>query len=195
MLPYLRGDGRLYEVRNAQGSQERFQTQVASDKIFYQTKNTQWEMMRFDDGHIYRDVDTSPGDGRYYRLLENGQPGSRWIPRFWRPGETYTRARRVQFYRKSDCQPLEANSGDVVDTMRFAAHYASYTFRTGITLQDVIKLEWVNGGELYYYAREYGLCAWERLHQDPATPQWSAISEIHAPGSRPDNVREGIGCL
>jgi hypothetical protein len=30
--------------------------------------------------------------------------------------------------------------------------------------------------------------------QDPNTPQWSAISEIHAPGARPDNVRES-GCF
>lgn len=194
LLPYICGDGRLYEVRNAQGGQERFQSQAIGN-IFYQTKNSQWEMLGFDEDHIYRYIDTSPGGGRFYELSENGQPGSHWIPRFWRPGESYTRSRRVQFYRKNDCAPLPENSGNVTDTMRFVKRFASYTFRTGIVLQDVIKLEWVNGGELYYYARGYGLCAWERLHQDPNTPQWSAISEIHAPGARPSNEREKIDCL
>lgn len=195
MLPYLRGDGRLYEVRNAAGGQERCQSQNGPGTIFYQTKNSNWEQLDFDDAYIYRDVDTSPGGGRYYRLLEDGRPGSRWIPRHWRPGETYTRSRRVQFYRLSDCVAVPENSGDVTDTMRFVARYASYTFRTGITLPDVVRLEWVNGGEVYLYARGVGLCGWERLHQDPHTPQWSAISELHAPGSRPDNVRQAVGCL
>jgi murein DD-endopeptidase MepM/ murein hydrolase activator NlpD len=193
LLPYLRGDGRLYEVQNANGGQERFQSQVAGS-TFYQTKNAHWEELRFDDSFIYRDRDTSPGGGRWYRLLENNIPGSRWIPRHWRAGESYTRARRVQFYRKSDCQPVPENSGDVIDTMRFVAHRSSYTFRTGLTLPDVVELEWVGGGERYFYARGFGLVAWERSHQDPATPQWSAISEIHASGARPDNVRES-GCF
>ena len=34
----------------------------------------------------------------------------------------------------------------------------------------------VNWGEFYFYARGYGLVGWERQHQDPDTPAWSAIA-------------------
>ena len=183
---YLTGYGILYEVRNALGSQERFQSQLVSGG-FLQTKNSLAERFIVKDGYIYRDWDTSPGNNRFYRLLENGVPGSRWVPQYMAVGETYTRSRRVQFYNW-DCSESSLNSGDVTDTIKFVAKYNSYTFQTGITLNDVIKLEWVNGGEFYYYSRGYGLVAWERVHNDPNTPQWSAISEIHAPGQRPDNV-------
>jgi hypothetical protein len=76
--------------------------------------------------------------------------------------------------------------------MRFVALHNQYQFRTGITLSDVVELLWVNGGERYFYAKGFGLVAWERLHQDPNTPQWSAVSEIHQAGQRPDNVREKL---
>jgi murein DD-endopeptidase MepM/ murein hydrolase activator NlpD len=194
LLPYLRGDGRLYEVRNADGGQERLQTQV--DGVhFYQTKHAEWEELYVADSFICRDRDTSPGGNRWYRLIEGAVPGSRWIPRYWRPGQEYTRARYVQAYRKEPgCPVIPENSGPVVDTMRFIAHHQSYLFRTGLILPDVVELLWINGGERYFYARGFGLVGWERQHQDPHTPAWSAISEIHEPNARPDNVREVLPC-
>ena len=65
-------------------------------------------------------------------------------------------------------------------------------FPTGIELNDVIELEWVNGRERYFYAKNYGLVGWERKHDDPHTPPWSAISEIHQPGSREPFTRERL---
>jgi murein DD-endopeptidase MepM/ murein hydrolase activator NlpD len=199
LLPYIRGDGRLYELRNSGGGQERLQSQPGRPGYgneFYQTKNQQYEQFYFDNNYIYRDLDTSPGGGRYYRLKDvTVAAGSRWVPRNWFVGGVFSQARRVQFYWKNNCAPITGPpSGDVVDTMTFIARYPSYTFRTGITLPDVVQLLWQNGGERYFYARNYGLCAWERQHFDPNSPEWSAISEIHSPGSRPDNVRE-TGCF
>jgi Peptidase family M23 len=195
MLPYIKGDGRLFEVRNEWGSQQRHQSQAGAGSEFFQTKDNEWEQMFATDTYIIRDIDTSPGGGRYYRLKEGNTFGSAWIPRKWNVGDTFTRSRFVQFFNKQGCVPVLENSGDVTDTMKFAAKHVSYAFRTGIILNDVVELEWVTGMERYFYARDFGLVAWERSNPDPNTPQWSAISEIHAPGARPDNIRETINCL
>lgn len=195
LLPYLAGDGRLYEVRNANGGQERFQTQHKLDGEFWQTKNGLAEMLFATDLYIWRDWDTSPGNGRYYRLKNpaNNQNGTRWMPRRMQVGESFTVQVYVQFFNWN-CQPVNENSGHVTDTRKLVAHHATWTSRAGITLSDVIEIEW-SGGERYFYGRGFGLVGWERSHQDPHTPQWSAIAEIHAPGQRPDNVVDLPSCL
>jgi hypothetical protein len=198
----VRGDGRIYELKNANGGQERLQTQYGPGTVFYQTKgevNGPWEEMWANDTHIVRDKDTSPGGGRYYRMqtsggVTGGPFGKPWIPRFWQVGGVFSREAFVQFYGLSDCSPSAPSSGNVTDTMRFNAHHGAYVFRTGLVRNDVIELEWVNGGEKYFYCRNYGLVAWERSHQDPNTPEWSAISEEHAPGARPNNQMM-VGCF
>lgn len=192
LLPFLKGDGRQYEVKNAWGSQERVQTQV-DGAHFYHVKNAQWEQFFFDDEFIYRDVDCSPGNGRFYRMKDADLPrGSRWLRRHMTIGETFTQNRQVQFYNKADGSKSDANSGSVTDTMKLVAHHAKHRFPTGIELNDVIELEWVNGRERYFYAKNYGLVGWARKHDDPHTPPWSAISEIHQPGSRQPFTRERI---
>jgi len=192
LLDYIAGDGRQYEVRGDKGSQERFQTQ-REGSIFYQVKNTQWEQMSFDDDFIYRDIDISPGGGRYYRLKDDDRPaGSRWLRRRMSVGERYSQARQVQFYNKKDGSKSDENSGRVVDTMELTAHHGKYKFQTGIELADVVELLWVNGGERYFYARKYGLVGWARSHFDPNSPAWSAISEEHAPGTVAPFKRETV---
>jgi hypothetical protein len=192
LLPYIKGDGRQYELFNAKGSQERLQTQDEGTN-FYQVKNAQWEQFFHDDQFIYRDVDTSPGADRFYQVRDADLPrGSRWLPRRMAVGDQFEQARQVQFYKKADGSKSSLNSGPAKDTMRFAAHHQKYKFRTGIELEDVIQLEWVNGGETYFYARGYGLVGWERTHQDPHTPAWSAVSEIHQPGTREPFMRERV---
>jgi hypothetical protein len=195
LLLYIKGDGRQYELFNAKGSQERLQTQEDGAN-FYQVKNTQWEQFFHDDQFIYRDVDTSPGAGRFYRVRDEDLPrGSRWLRRHMAVGEQFVQARQVQFYSKADGSKSSLNSGPARDQMRFVAHHQKYKFRTGIELEDVIQLEWVNGGETYFYARGYGLVGWERTHQDPHTPAWSAISEIHRHGTREPFVREPVSVV
>ena len=196
LLDYLRGDGRAYRVGNGWGSYEVFQTQAAGD-TFHQVKAwddlsvVNWEGFSFDNEFIRRDVDTSPGGGRFYR-----QFGAPWVRRYMQPGESHAQFKRVQFYRVSDCAELTAYSGDVTDVIEFVAHHERYTFPARdwgpVTLEDVIELRWTQG-ERYWYARGFGLVGWRRDHSDPHSPAWSAISEM-----RPDVgqlTRLRINCL
>lgn len=197
LLPYLRGDGRSYRVGNARGSFELFQSQAEGDR-FYQVKAwddlsvVNWEGLRVDDEFIRRDVDTSPGGGRFYRQFD-----APWVRRFMRPEESYTQPKRVQFYWLYDCDESSANSGIVLDTIRFVARHTKYTFPANgwnpVTLGDVIELEWLQGGEVYYFARGFGLVGWGRRHDDPESPSWSAICEMRPEVGRLDRLR--IGCM
>jgi hypothetical protein len=192
------GKGVLYEIKTQGAGQQRVQTQVEGN-VFYHTKGgdgaafpAEWEQLRYDDDFIWRFTDTSPGNGRYYQLRDNGQDWSKWCPRFWRVGDVYRRFPLVSFYKKADCTQL---SEEIQDTwIRFAGLYAEYTFFTGIILKNVIELHWLSSPdsdpiERYWYAMGYGLVGWT------GQGKLSAISEIHAPGARDDNVREVINCL
>jgi hypothetical protein len=192
LLPYIGGDGRIYEVKNADGGQERFQSQW-DGSTFYQTKNSNWEQFFFDNDFIYRDIDTSPGAGRYYRLTDSDRKkGSRWVRRKFAIGQVFQAKPTVQFFNDSSGGKLSKHSGKVTNELKFVAHYDEYTFRTGIRVMDVLELHWLNGGEKYFYAKDCGLVGWERIHFDPNTPAWSAISEIHGPGQRPNNDRRKV---
>ena len=130
LLAYLRGDGRAYRVGNGWGSFEVFQTQVEGDR-FYQVKAwddlsvVNWEEFVVAPEHIGRDVDTSPGGGRFYR-----QFGAAWVKRFMRVGESFAQGKRVQFYRLSDCAPLSGPATQKnLSTVPFRPHasWAAFT--------------------------------------------------------------------
>lgn len=198
VLEYIKGDGRQYEVRNASGGQERFH--VREDGLtFYLVKNHHWEQFFYDNDFIYRDIDTSPGAGRYYRLTDpDRQHGSRWLRRQMAPGQTYTQNRRVQFYRAADGSTSADNSGNVTDTIKLVAHHDKFRFQTGMEIEDVLEFHWVNNEadhspkEKYFYARGLGMVGWARGHQDPHSPAWSAVAEIHSHGSRDPFEREKV---
>jgi probable HAF family extracellular repeat protein len=196
---YMVGDGRLYEVQHSSGSQARHQTQIdaADNKRFYHTKGNEieaeWEELWSTRSFIYRGTDTSPGNDEYYTLYEGSTNGSPWSPRFWKVGETFERNPYVIFFRKSDCRIVA--SGFQRSWLRFEDKYDRYTFASGITLNNVIKLAWLlhpDGQpiENYFYAEDYGLVGWGSNDRG-----FSYISEIHGPGQRPDNTREVISCL
>lgn len=196
MVDFLAGDDRLYEVQHSSGSQARHQTQITG-QTFYHTKgneiSAEWEELWYTDAHIYRGTDTSPGNGQYYTLRDPGIYGSRWAPRFWEVGDDFYRQPHVQFYDKNTCTP--AQGGIFGSWLRFEAYHQTYTFESGITLAGVVQFAWLqtrNGAPLerYYYARNYGLVGWWSN-----SGSYSYISEIHAPGTRPDNLREEIPCL
>lgn len=200
MTRFMIGDGRLYEVMHNSGSQARHQTQIGTGH-FYHTKgneiSAEWEELWVKDGIISRGTDTSPGNGEFYTLYSSNIPetlaGSAWSPRVWRVGDLYERNPYVVFYRKSDCEI--ARSGFQKSWLRFTAYYPSYTFQSGISLENVIELSWLlapdgEPEESYFYAESFGLVGW-----GSADRGFSYISEIHAPGQRPDNKREVIGCL
>ena len=196
LLPYLRGDGRAYRVGNSRGSFEVFQTQTEGDR-FYQIKAwdnlevVNWEGFLVDDSYIRRDVDTSPGDGRFYRQFD-----APWVARRMSVGQSFTQSKHVQFYRLADCRPLESYSGDVTDVIQLVDLHARFTFPArdwpAVTLEDVVQLRWT-AGEDYFYARGYGLVAWGRTHQDINSPAWSAISEMRPNVGRLPRLR--VDCL
>lgn len=185
LLPYLRGDGRLYEVRHPSGATETFQTQ-AEPEAFYLVKNSQWEELYAGPEYIWRGVDTSPGASRFYIQFEPGMKRARWTLRHMRVGQTWIGpGHQVQFYDKATCAPSAANSGNATNRMTFVARYAARTWN-GVTVPDVVEL--TNGSETWFYARGFGLVAW--------SAGWgqSAIVQVYAPGERPNLVRERLNC-
>ena len=191
------GYGTLYEVQHSDGSQVRHQTQIESYRFFHTKGNeisAEWEELWYTDQFIYRGTDTSPGSGLYYTLRDNGQYGSKWAPRYWNVGDIYERSPNVTFYRKDDCVP---QFGGIQRTwLRFEAYYPRYTFPSNITLYNVVQFAWLLNLadppiERYFYAQGYGLVQWESSDGRGM----SYISEIHAPGARPNNTREPLPCL
>jgi hypothetical protein len=197
LAEFMIGDGRLYEVwRSVNNSQARHQTQIDSSKFFHTKGNeiyAEWEELWATNKFIYRGTDTSPGSGQYYTLREFGQYGSPWAPRFWKVGKIFERNPLVTFYWKGDCSMVV--QGTHRTWLKFEDYHPTFTFPSGITLEDVVQFAWLlspnaQPTERYYYARGYGLVGWSSNDRG-----FSHISEIHAPGARPDNNRETIGCL
>lgn len=195
MLRFVRGNGQLYEVKNSDGGQERFQTHIISANEFRQSKGPNAEQFFFDSEHIYRGYDTSASAATWYLQQQpKGTTRAKWIPRFWEEGTDFVVSLWVQFY-DNNCNEIAHKSGQVTDVRRFVKHHPVWTSRNGITIPNVNEILWVNGGEKYFYGEDYGLAGWERQHYDPSTPVWSAISEIHEPGQRPDNKEVRPGCM
>lgn len=205
MEDFMVGSGVLYEVwQSKDNSQARFQTQEQDIRFFHTKGNeikAEWEELWMQSGIVYRGTDTSPGkdpatgEELFYTLYasKGAGPGSAWSPRYWKVGDIYRRNPYVVFFRKSDCHPMYDDNP--VNYLRFAAYHRTYTFDSGITLQNVIELDWLQSPsgpylEKYFYAQGYGLVGWR------SSQGWySHISEIHAPGARPNNTREVISCL
>jgi hypothetical protein len=183
-------DRRIYEVRHPDGSQERIQTQVNGNVAYICKGENQgfWERWSWDDTYIYLDTDTSPGpDNVYYDVRKNGNL-SPWCKRYMTPGETFTDGGHVvTFKSKSDCRPIvDSRSGNAANTTTFVDHYDRYIFDTGIALDDCVLIR--GNTEEHIFARGFGRVAWFAPWGD------SEVSEIHAPGARPDIKRE-TGCF
>ncbi|PIE80476.1 MAG: hypothetical protein CSA11_07700 [Chloroflexi bacterium] len=198
MARFMIGNGRLYEVwHSVNNSQARFQTQTEGVRFFHTKGNevsAEWEELWATNDTIYRGTDTSPGNGQFYTLRDHpNQVGSAWSPRFWNVGDIYERNPLVTFYWKSNCDIVV--QGYQRTWLRLEAYYHSYTFESGITLYNVVELAWLlnpnaEPTEVYLYAEHYGLVGWRSTDHG-----YSYISEIHAPGERPDNTPEEIACL
>jgi murein DD-endopeptidase MepM/ murein hydrolase activator NlpD len=196
LLPYIRGDGRIYTLRHSNGAQEDLQVQSADD-AWVMVKNRPFESFHLHNDYIWRGIDTSPGPApdyaerpgvdRYYKVNEPGQSGARWCKRYMAIGETFTGpGHHVQFFYKDNCQPSAANSGNATNRVTLVAHHASKTWG-GFTVQDVVELT-TNTGEAMFFAKSFGLVAW--------SSEWgnSHIIEVSPPG-RPPLEREVMGCL
>jgi hypothetical protein len=187
LLDYLRGDGRAYMVRHPDGNNEKFRT-VHDGARFLLLKNSQWEELWADDQFIWRGVDTSPGDGQYYRQFEDGQRGARWCPRRMTVGQAWASPAEhtVQTYWKGDCQPADHHrNGRTRNRLTLVARHAAMTWN-GVTVRDVIEV--VSGtGETGFWARGYGLVAW-------SSPWGSSAISHELPASEGDNQPEH-GCF
>lgn len=199
MLIYLRGDGRLYDLEYtwAGGGRQRIQTQVEGDR-FYHCKHSEWEELWADDSFVYRGTDTSPGGGECYTLTENGQYGSAWLPRQMRLGVPFRRTPQVSFRRKNDGMVVPNKTFSHVTWIQLEAVHKKFKLSSGINVADVAVLAAYEdaGGrpktqafERYYYAKKYGLVAWE------GEPGHSAMVAEVAAGSAPNNTREALSWI
>lgn len=197
LLPYFRGDGRVYRVAHPSGATEIFHTVRQENGVFLQVKNHQWEEMRVarvsaepGPAYIWRGLDTSPGpapqeaerpgEPRFYRQWEAGHAFARWCPRYMRPREKwFGDGHQVQFWYKSDCAPSAANSGRATNRTMLVAHHEAVEFN-GLVLEDVIQIGGVHAdgtpagdeSEGFYFARGFGMVAWRAPWGE------SAITEI-----------------
>lgn len=199
LLPYLHGNGQIYDLAYKIKGNHGIQTlQTQDDRhpgVFYQVKDSQWERLYSDRHYIYRHADTSEAADRYYIQTTDGTPGSVWCPRFMTEGQQYERDPLVIHYNKADGSIR--TQGHFRSTIQFLHHKQFHTYRTqgqcpeGITLQDIVILVWLVDGrivERYHYARDYGLVAW---HGDRA-----GSSQICAHRDKaPDLQREHIESL
>lgn len=196
LKPYFFPQGEFgpsYEVMDLPtGAQRRVQHQVSGRHLSI-AKGTgglngkaEWEALYCDDGHIWRGADTSPGLGRFYVQYENGLAMARWMKRFMRVGETYYGpGHRVQFYDKLTCDPSDPNSGAAQNVTTLFAHHDSIEFETGFRVEDVIELG-RSDGERFWFARDIGMVGWKSGWNQ------SYISELHAPGQRPNLEKEPL---
>lgn len=191
-VPVADGNGPIYEVMRADGSQERIQTQVdALTKKFWITKGTgglggksEFEELAWDGSYIYRGLDTSPGFGRFYVQYEPGKTMARWMKRFVNIGEGVNIPHWVQFFDKGSCQLSSQNSGSAVNLTQLFGHHDNVAFN-GLVIQDVIHLG-KPGGEEFWFAKGIGMIGWKSGWNE------SYISELHPDGQRPDNQKESV---
>jgi hypothetical protein len=199
LLPYIKGDGTIYQMKvmwQGQEHSQQMQTQTTASE-FYLVKNREWEQMWFADGHVMRGIDTSPGDGAYYaQFTSPGVLGARWCPAVWKPGDTYRRNPLVVWYDKLTGQQLSGpryDAGYRETFLKFANHFSSWRHpKGGPTFSDVIELHWLlkldgAAAEKYFYAKDYGLVGWESWNGD-----YSYVTEVFLPGERQPMSREEI---
>ncbi len=157
MLDYLRGNDGVMIDTDAGTFTQTFQTQWDGLDAWRLVKGNagQYEYLYFDDRFIYRREDTSQGDDRFYMHLTGNVPGAAWVKRFMHVGETFNSVKMVQHYW-NDCTP-RLTLRQVTDSIRLNAVHDSIMFGNGQTLPDVIELEWLQGGELYWFAKGLGL--------------------------------------
>ncbi len=192
LLPYLKGDGRPYELEYKIAGNSGTQTVQTQEegKLFYNVKGQEWERLYWDPETIYREADTSEAPDKYYVQMKDGVSGADWVKRNMDPGEEYQTDLLVKHYWKATGE-LRAEA-QVSNTLRLVAVHDTYTFKSGIILQDVVEMAWIIGGqpeELYYYAKGYGLVAWKQVKRG-----WESYICEELLG-RPDLVREVVRWL
>ena len=141
---------------------------------------------------MYRLRDTSPpnysqGNERLYTLSPGKiAPGEATV------GVVYAYTNEVQFWRKSDCEPLGENSGTAVSTFCLKGVVQNYTFpETGVTVDWLYVTEQTNEIQLYAITdgRVIGWCGGGAEQENNV---WSGqLAEIHYDRQIPATPPEG----
>jgi hypothetical protein len=184
-FPAAGGFGDIAILKNNWGAgDERQQLQRLGD-ISYVTKNSKWERRRITTTGVFLEMDTSPNEQEYYKV--EGQ----WLPRYWRPGDTFTRTEKVSYYYSHNCQPSRAPY-TTASSIRFESLTPVWTSPAGVKLSNVIELAWVLKGvveERYWFAPGLGLVMWQNKEG-----KHSWITQLIPQGQQGNNVRQIIGC-
>ncbi|RPJ35283.1 MAG: M23 family metallopeptidase [Planctomycetaceae bacterium] len=164
---------------------ENCQCVQASDGWIEFRKNRHMEEFYATDSVIGRGADTSEisrdgvnPTGQFYILYTRRPDGSLiygapWIKRLMSVGEKFHRDCRVIRYNANGT--IVAEYDDATDIV-VNAHHPRLTFpQSGITIEDVLELQW-GGEEVYYYANGYGLVGWKNLR----TGQGSFVGVLSA---------------
>lgn len=186
-LPAAGNYGDIVILKNNWGQGDERQQLQRDGNISFVTKNQQYERRIIGGDRITLDLDTSPGDDEFYRV----ESSTGWMPRYWQPGETFSRTETARFYRKDNCEAVnKVLSGTSI--LRFVALHGSYTTRAGVTFNTVAEMVWERNGaveERYWYAKGCGLIAWKNRH---GRESW-AVEQIPL-GQQKSNNREIIPC-
>lgn len=168
LLPYLRGDGRIYRMVvlwRGQRHEQQVQTQVSGDR-FYHVKNREWEELWADTEFVYRGCDTSPGENRYYTQRQNPMTyGARWSKRFVVPGDVYERNPLIVWADKTTGATI-GTPGYHRSWLKVVRFHPTWRAQEGLSFSDVAELHWLlkpdaaTAAEKYFYARNWGLVGW-----------------------------------
>ncbi len=200
MLTYIRGDGRLYDVRYtwAGGGTGRMQTQQGgeSDRQFYNVSAAgEWDAFYSDDEFVYLSARSSTTRGTYSTYSEASREGSAWVPRHMALHTFFSRNPIITAMRIGSCAVI--NRYVQRSWIRLEAVHQTLKLPGGITLDDVAELAvFADAGgrpaatphERYLFARGYGQVAWQgKIGTMYMTGEPAA-------GSAPDIRREPTGC-
>ncbi len=200
MLAYMRGDGRLYDVRYTWqgGGTRRQQTQVDSnsDRQFYNVRNAgEWDTFYSDDEYIYLSARSAAPQGIYSTYNEGSRDGSAWAPRYMALHTFFHRNPIVTVMRTGSCSVI--NRYVQRSWIRLEAIHQTLKLPGGVTLNDVAELAvFADAGgrpaetadERHLFARNYGPVAWQGK-----VGTMYMVGEPAA-GSAPDIRREPAGC-
>jgi hypothetical protein len=200
MLSYIRGDGRLYDVRYTWqgGGTQRMQTQRDSslDRQFSNVRSTgDWDTFLSDDEYVYLNAKNSATQGTYFTYSQGSRDGSAWVPRHMALHTFFGRNPIITAMRSGSCAVI--NRFVQRSWIRLEAVHQTLKLPGGVTLNDVAELAiFADAGgrpaetphERYLFARDYGPVAWQ-----------GKIGTLYivgepAAGSAPDIRREQTGC-
>jgi hypothetical protein len=163
---------------------ENCQCTQESNGWILQRKNKHAEEFKVDNEYIYRGADTSEisrdgvnPTGRFYIQYTGSKYGAQWAKRFMRVGDSFHRDVRIVFYNYL---------GDVLHDYNDATdlvvrhHYSSFTNSAGMTIPDVLEMQW-GGEEVYYYGRNFGLVGWKNLRTNQGSNLVTFSANIMTP--------------